>query len=135
MEIGAVAAGIAVAADMVGADGLGDNMVGGDVVVERGIGVDAVIMPAAVAVAAVDTVRVDVAVGCCSTTPSEQAMADTATAMQSASGSNRVKSIVEKFNLHSLYSRRWLYWCVFLVCMMSFVHIVMFPLLSLWIRD
>ena len=114
MEIGAVAAGIAVAADMVGDNVVGSGVVGGDVAVGRGIGVDAVVdvvvdevtMPVAVAVA-VGTTRVDVGAGCSSTAPSEQAMTDTAIATKSAIGSNRVKSIVDKINLHSLYSHRW----------------------------
>ncbi|MCY3543962.1 MAG: hypothetical protein OXH22_07965 [Chloroflexi bacterium] len=91
-----MAAGIAVAPDMVG----------DEVAVGRGIGVDAMTVPVAVAVVTADMARVDVGVGCCSTTSSEQAITDTAIATQSASGSNRVKSSVDEINLHSLHSHR-----------------------------
>ena len=115
MEIGAVAAGIAVTADVVGDNVVGSEVVGDDVAVGRGIGVDAAVdvvvdevtMPVAVAAVSVGTTRVDVGAGCSSTAPSEQAMTDTAIATKSAIGSNRVKSIVDKINLHSLYSHRW----------------------------
>ena len=126
VEIGAVAAGIAVAADVVG-----DEIVGGDVAVGRGIGVDAAnvaVAPVAGVVVAVDTAGVGVGVGCCSTASSEQAIADTAIATQSASGSNRVKSIVDKINLCSLYSHLWRYSCISWRAWSSFASILTFPI-------